>query len=148
VDGDTGRLKLQCQHMEPALLESARGHDSSRRDAVGPLEAACEDVRLASEQSAVARLRSRRIASLLMLTDQMLMELEVLNLRDVERVPESWLWQLAELVANLPYEYQPRIGQQPSPTAAIDVVFEIQEGLLRSITGRDPDYDDLLETAS
>jgi hypothetical protein len=133
--------------MERAFLDSAVGLRSSRRDAFGPLEAASEDARLASEQFAIARLRSRRIASLLMRTDQMLTELEVLNLQDVERAPESWLWQLAELVADLPFEYQPPIGHGPSPTAAIDVVFEIQAGLLRSITGRDPDDDDLLETA-
>jgi hypothetical protein len=82
-----------------------------------------------------------------MRTDRMLTELEVLNVLDVERAPESWLWQLAELVADLPFEYQPPIGQEPSPTAAIEVVFEIQEGLLRSITGTDAD-EGLLETAS
>jgi hypothetical protein len=83
-----------------------------------------------------------------MRTDQMLTELEVLNLQDVERAPESWLWQLAELVADLPFEYQPYIGPEPSPTAAIDVVFEIQQSLLCSISGRDSDDDDLLATAS
>jgi hypothetical protein len=134
--------------MESTLLDSAGGYGLRRRDAIGPLESASEDLRLASEQFAVARLRSRPLASLLMRTDQMLTELEVLNLQDVERVPESWLWRLAELVADLPFEYQPAIGQEPSPTAAIDVVFEIQEGLLRSITGREPDDDNLLATAS
>jgi hypothetical protein len=83
-----------------------------------------------------------------MRTDQMLTELEMLNMQDVERAPESWLWQLAELVADLPFEYQPPIRQEPSPTAAIEVVFEIQKGLLRSITGADADDDDVLETAS
>jgi hypothetical protein len=58
------------------------------------------------------------------------------------------MWQLADLVADLPFEYQPHIEQEPSPTAAIDVVFEIQECLLRSIAGRDADDDDLLGTAS
>jgi hypothetical protein len=134
--------------MESILLDSAGGHGARRRDAAGPLESACKEVRLASELFAVARLRSRRLASLLMRTDQMLTELEVLNLQDVERTPESWLWQLAELVADLPFEYQPLIGHEPSPTAAIDVVFEIQQGLLRSITGSDADDDNQLETAS
>jgi hypothetical protein len=134
--------------MESTLLDSDAGHGLRRRAAIGPLESASEDVRLASERFAVARLHSRRLASLLMRTDQMLTELEVLNLQDVERAPESWLWQLAELVADLPFEYQPPIGREPSPTAAIEVVFEIQQGLLRSITGTDADDDDLLETAS
>jgi len=83
-----------------------------------------------------------------MRTDLMLTELEVLNLQGVERTSESWLWQLGELVAELPFEYQAPIGHELSPAAAIDVVFEIQEGLLRSIAGRDADDDSLLETAS
>jgi hypothetical protein len=112
------------------------------------MESANRDVRLAREQFAVTRLRSRRLASLLMRTDQMLTELEVMNLQDVERAPESWLWQLADLVADLPFEYQPPIRDVLSPTAAIDVMFEIQQGLLRSITGRVADDDSLLETAS
>jgi hypothetical protein len=66
----------------------------------------------------------------------------------VERAPESWLWQLAELVADHPFEYQPLIGHELSPTAAIDVVFETQQGLLQSITGGDADDDSLLEAAS
>jgi hypothetical protein len=148
VDGDTTPRQSQSQHMESTFRDSAGKRGSRRRDATGPLESASKDMRLASERFAVARLRSRRLASLLMRTDQMLMELEVLNVQDVERTPESWLWQLAELVADLPFEYQPPIGHELSPTAAIDVVFEIQEGLLRSITGRDADDDSLLETAS
>jgi len=138
----------QSQHMESTLLNSAGRHVFRPRDAIGRLESARRDMRLAREQFGVARLRSRRLASLLMRTDQMLTELEVLNLQDRERAPESWMWQLADLVADLPFEYQPTIEQEPSPTAAIDVVFEIQEGLLRSITGRDADDEDLLGTGS
>ena len=83
-----------------------------------------------------------------MRTDQMLTALEELNVLQVERVPESWLWQLGELVADLPFEYQPPIGQPPSPTAAIDLVFDIQEHLLELITGIEAEHDERLETAS
>lgn len=64
---------------------------------------------------------------------------------DLERVPESWLWQLGELVADLPFECDPRVGQQPSPTAAIDLVFDIQERLLELITGIEAEHEERLE---
>jgi hypothetical protein len=136
------------QHMDSTLRDSAAELCSRRPTAIGPLESACRDARRASEQFAAGRLRSGRLASLLMRTDRMLTELEVLNLRDVERVPEPWLGQLAELVADLPFDYQPPIEREPSPTAAIEVVFEIQESLLCSITGREADHDDMMATAS
>jgi hypothetical protein len=134
--------------MESTFLKSAGIRGFRPRDAIGTLESARRDMRLARERFGVVRLRSRRLASLLMRTDQMLTELEVLNLQDRERTSESWLWQLGELVAELPFEYQPPIGHELSPAAAIDVVFEIQECLLRSIAGRDADDDDPLGTAS
>jgi hypothetical protein len=81
----------------------------------------------------------------LMRTDQMLTALEELNMLDLERVPESWLWQLGELVADLPFECDPRVGQQPSPTAAIDLVFDIQERLLELITGIEAEHEERLE---
>jgi hypothetical protein len=103
---------------------------------------------LASERYTVGRLRSRRMASLLMRTDQMLTALEELNVLAVKQVPESWLWQLGELVADLPLEYWPTVGPQLSPTAAIDVVFDIQAHLLEDITGVEAEHDERLETAS
>ncbi|MDP9247527.1 MAG: hypothetical protein M3O95_05500 [Candidatus Dormibacteraeota bacterium] len=101
--------------------------------------------RLASERYAIGRFRSRRMISPLMRTDQMLTALEELNMLDLERVPESWLWQLGELVADLPFECDPRVGQQPSPTAAIDLVFDIQERLLELITGIEAEHEERLE---
>ena len=83
-----------------------------------------------------------------MRTDQMLTALEELNVLEVEQVPASWLWQLGDLAADLPYEYQPTVGQQPSPTVAIDVVFDIQAHLLELITGIEAEQDERLETAS
>src|SRR4030081_2651636 len=125
----------QAQQMEPTLQTSVEEHGSRRRDAIGPMGSASLEIRLASERHAIGHLRSRRMSSLLMRTDQMLTALEELNELAVKRVPESWLWQLGELGAELPFEYQPTVGQLPSPTAAIDVVVEIQALLPGVITG-------------
>jgi hypothetical protein len=148
VNGDIMCRPSQAQHMEPTLQTSVEEHGSRRRDAIGPLGSACQEIRLASERYAIGRIRSRRMISPLMRTDQMLTALEELNMLDVERVPESWLWQLGELVADLPFEYDPTLGQQPSPTAAIDLVFDIQEHLLELITGIEAEHEERLEAAS
>jgi hypothetical protein len=134
--------------MEPTLQTSVKEHGSRRRDAIGPLGSACLEIRLASERRAIGHLRSRRMSSLLMRTDRMLTALEELNVLEVEQVAESWLWQLGELVADLPFEYQPPVRQRPSPTAAIDLVFDIQGHLLELITGIEAEHEERLVTAS
>jgi len=51
------------------------------------------------------------------------------------------------LVGDLPFEYVAPFRQRPSPTAAIDLVFDIQQGLFRTISG--PAIDEAgLEVAS
>jgi hypothetical protein len=94
------------------------------------------------------QLPRRRVLALLERTDRMLDSLETLNLLEVKNVPDSWQSQLAVLLADLPFAYDPQVESRPSPTAAIDVMFDIQEGLLRSKSGRVTVDDELLETAS
>jgi hypothetical protein len=130
------------------LWYSARLRGLIRHDAIGPLESTSREVRLASERFVLESLRRRRLASLLQRTDQMLAGLEQLNLLDVERVPEAWPSQLAALIAEMPFEFQPPVGQHPSPTAAIDALFDLQARLLQSITGTEAEADDPLEAAS
>jgi hypothetical protein len=148
VNGDIMWRPSQAQQMERTLQTSVEEHGSRRRDAIGPLGSASQEIRLASERYAIWQIRSRRMISPLMRTDQMLAALEELNMLDVERVPESWLWELGELVADLPFEYDPKVGKQPSPTAAIDLVFDIQERLLELITGIEAEHEERLEAAS
>lgn len=119
-----------------------------QRDPIGRLQAACDEAALASEQLALERLPLQRLTSLLVRTDQMLTELEKLNLLDAARVPEAGLLELAALVADLPLGYASQIGPSPSPTAAMDVVFDVQAGLLRSITGSDVEREEQLWRAS
>jgi len=117
------------------------------KHASGPLGSANQEIRAAIDAFVEGRRASRRLPSLLKRTDAMLAELETLNLLHVRRAPISWHSELTALVMDLPFEYQPRIAQHPSPTAAIDVVFEIQRGLFRLMT-RAEFEDELLETTS
>jgi hypothetical protein len=77
----------------------------------------------------------------------MLTELETLNLLKVRRAPASWYSELSALVTDLPFEYQSRIAKHPSPTAAIDLVFDIQSGLLRLMASAEFE-DERLEAVS
>ncbi|HEY4025085.1 MAG TPA: hypothetical protein VGO86_01540 [Candidatus Dormibacteraeota bacterium] len=128
-------------------MEPPRGGPLARRDASHPLETACREIGLANGRSSIGRRTRQRSTSLLARTDLMLAVLEQLNLLDVERVPESWRSHLETLVAELPVDHRPTIGLGSSPTAAIELVFDIQAGLLRSITGGEM-VDDGLGVAS
>jgi hypothetical protein len=113
----------------------------------GPLGSANQEIRAAIDAFVEGRRASRRLPSLLKRTDAMLAELETLNLLHVRRAPISWHSELSALVIDLPFEYEPHIARHPSPTAAIDVVFEIQSGLFRLMT-RAEFEDELLEAAN
>jgi hypothetical protein len=84
----------------------------------------------------------------------MLNELETLNLMEVRRTPAPLRSALTALIADLPFEYSPPIGPRPKPTAAIDVVFEIQAGIFNLMYGTEPadqmtePADRLIEVAS
>lgn len=113
----------------------------------GPLGSANQEIRAAIDAFVEGRRAGRRLPSLLERTDAMLTELETLNLLNVRRAPASWYSELSALVSDLPFEYQPRIAQHPSPTAAIDVVFDIQSGLFGLMASAEFE-DELVEAAS
>lgn len=113
----------------------------------GPMGSANQEIRAAIDAFVEGRRAGRRLPSLLERTDAMLTELETLNLLKARRAPASWYSELIALVTDLPFEYQPRIVQHPSPTAAIDVVFEIQRGLFRLMASTEFE-DELLEAPS
>jgi hypothetical protein len=112
-----------------------------------PFAATNFEISLAHEMFLTEQRRRFHLASLLKRTDRMLGALEQLNLLDVSRVPASLRLQVAALVADLPFEYSLLIGAQPSPTQAIDLIFELQEAILLFMTGVSPDEEDL-EAAS
>ena len=101
----------------------------------GPLGLACQEIRVAIDRFASDQRRGRRLPSLIARTDQLLAELETLNLRKVRRVPSRLRSELVVLVGDLPFEYMAPLRQRPSPTAAIDLVFDIQQGLFPMISG-------------
>ena len=120
----------------------------------GPMELANQEIREAIDRFAANRLGSRRLPALLERTDAMLTKLETLNLMEVRRTPASHVAALAALVADLPFEYTPRIGPGAKPAAVIDVVFDIQARIFNSMYGSDgsdrlPEpADQLIEVAS
>jgi len=101
----------------------------------GPLGLACQEIRIAIDRFASDQRRGRRLPSLIARTDHLLAELETLNLRKVRRIPSRLSWELVGLVSDLTFEYVAPLRQRPSPTAAIDLVFDIQQGLFPMITG-------------
>ena len=120
----------------------------------GPMGLANQQIRDAIDGFVAERVASRRLPGLLERTDAMLTELETLNLMEVRRTPPSLVVALFALVADLPFEYTPRIGPRPKPTAVIDVVFDIQARIFNSMYGSEPSdslpepADQLIEVAS
>ena len=112
----------------------------------GLLGQANQEIRAAIDDFAAQQRAGRRLPSLLRRTDAMLTELEALNLLKVRCTPASWRFELTGLVADLPFEYEPRMGHRLSPTRAIDLIFDIQAGLFRLMTGVEP-KDERLEVA-
>jgi hypothetical protein len=104
----------------------------------GPMGIANQEIRDAIDGSLAERLARRRLPALLERTDAILTELETLNVMEVRRTPEPLRAGLTALVADLPFEYVLRIGPRPTPTAAIDVVFEIQAGIFNLMYGNEP----------
>jgi hypothetical protein len=117
-------------------------------DGLGPMGSACTEIRLAGERFADRRAASRRRALLLRRSDEMLAALEEMNLRRVRLVPDVGVVRLAALVGDLPFDVRWPLVSRLSPTSAIDFLFDIQEGLLRSMRGAQPDDDVFLEMAS
>jgi hypothetical protein len=112
----------------------------------GPMGLTNQQIREAIDRFAANRLGSRRLPALLERTDAMLTELETLNLMEVRRIPASHVAALAALVADLPFEYTPRTGPRAKPTAVIDVVFDIQAGILKLMYGTESS--ELMQVAS
>ena len=100
----------------------------------GPLGLACQEIRSAIDRFASDQRRGRRLPALIARTDQLLAELETLNLRKVRRVPSRLRSELLVLVGDLPFEYVGPLRKRPSPTAAIDLVFDIQQELFPMIS--------------
>jgi hypothetical protein len=69
-------------------------------------------------------------------TDAMIEELELENLRRVDRVSVSWRPRLALLFAALPFDFRPSLRAGPAPVEVLDLIYEVQEHLLDLKNGR------------
>ena len=114
----------------------------------GRLESARREAVFARQRQAELRLPRRRLVELLRRSDRILVSLEELNLSGATRVPYPWLSQLADLIADLPFAFPLPVVMWPSPTEGISTVFDVQDGLLRCLSGRPAADDDRLEQAS
>jgi Ohr subfamily peroxiredoxin len=118
-----------------------------RKNRRGPLESANREIRAAIDRLAAEHRAASRLHALLERTDAMLAELETLNLMEVWRIPEALRSDLMALIANLPFEFPPSMRPNPSPTAAIDMLFDIQERLFRTMGGPEVDTETDKESA-
>jgi hypothetical protein len=112
-----------------------------------PLESANREIRAAIDQLAAEHRAASRLRVLLERTDAMFPELERLNLIEVGRIPEALRSDLMALIANLPFEFAPSMRPHPSPTTAIDMLFDIQENLFRAMRGTEVDTETDKESA-
>lgn len=113
----------------------------------GPMRLANQEIRDALDEFMAGRHAERRLPALLERTDAILAELESLNLMEVRRTPAPLRSALTALVAELPFDYTARLGPRRSPTAAIEVVFDIQAGIFNLMYGAEAS-DQLAEVAS
>jgi len=98
------------------------------------MAAACDEVWVACQRFSCEQRERVRLDRLLRWTDQWLDELERLNLKEVPRVPQGWRPRLALLFSSLPFEFRPMISDCPTPTEAIDVIFDLQQLILAQKT--------------
>ena len=112
----------------------------------GPMRLACEEIRIRMDEFASAQRGIRRTEFLIERTDQILAQLATLNLRGFPRVPPALRARLIRLVDDLPFEFVKLIRPRPTPTALIDLVFDIQQELFATIRG-EPFAGDSLEVA-
>lgn len=87
--------------------------------------------------------RRRHVDALVRCVDHLIEEVEELNLRRRKSVPRTWSGRIRELAPMLPFPIDPRWLGARSTTEALDMLFEIQSGLLRLRSG--PLAPDLLE---
>jgi hypothetical protein len=120
----------------------------SAHTVLGPMGSACMQIRVAGERFAAEQAARRATTSLLRRSDDLLAALEDLNMRRVRMLPDPVLSGLAALLADVPFEHGRTVGGHTSPSRAIEVVFDVQEGLLRAMRGIQPDEEIHLQMAS
>lgn len=103
--------------------------DRSARHVRGGIYRAVDDAAREDKQQRLRHQSRDRLDQLVRLTDEMLGELEMENLRGVRRVSPAWRPRLMLLRSSLPFRLAPT-GSLRTPTEILDLIFEAQDGLL------------------
>ena len=98
----------------------------------GGIQAAIAAIIADERRAQRERLAREAIPQLMREIDAMIVELEELNLQGRGRVPDRWRPRLVRLYVRLPFAPRMCIPARPSPTQLLDVLFDLQEALLRS----------------
>ncbi len=106
--------------------------------------AAAQDEMCAAARREQSARRRARLTALIRHVDLLLDELEERNLASRKRLPSGWQRRLDELAALLPFALDPGWLKPPSNIQAIEVLFEIQDRLMRLRSGPLPP--DLIES--
>jgi len=112
------------------VAEVARPRGRRTLADVTQLRATCDAITDAYVEFRTEQARWERVRRLIAHTDAMIAELEVLNLREADHVDARCLVRLDELVQDLPFGHGWSLEERPSPTEALDLLFDLQEGLL------------------
>ena len=108
------------------------------------LRATCDVIVAAAVRFGIERGRSERARRLLAASDAMVAELEALNLLELDRLDAGCLLRLEELLRNLPFACDASPRADLSPTEALDLLFDLQRGLLAVKNGGRADERDWL----
>ena len=106
--------------------------------------ATAQDEMCAAARREQSARRRARLTALIQHVDLWLDQLEERNLASRKRVPSGWQSRLDELAALLPFALDPGWLRPPSNIQAIEVLFEIQDRLMRLRSGPLPP--DLIES--
>lgn len=96
--------------------------------------AAAEVGRLASTSMPASTAGIARTRRLLRLSDEVMADLEQANLDGVDRLPDEWRPRLEGLCAQARPGFLGRARRLRTPTAALNLVFDVQELLLALLT--------------
>ena len=102
------------------------------------LEATIHDATRAMMLGEIAKSNRTRLERLIRVTDAMLEELEIDNLKNVRRLPSAWRPRLSLLSNSLPFDSRRLLASPRTPVEALDVVFEVQARLFDIKNGQGP----------
>jgi len=102
----------------------------------GGIRAAIDEASCLRSRAQTARSSRVRIRRLILLTDAMIDELELENIKGIQHVSAAWWPRLALLFSSLPFDVGLPVRHPQTPVEVLDLVFEVQERLFAVKNGR------------